>query len=51
MMMARGENLRTFSTTPFMMPAFVPMSSSRVMPGLRGIPEVMTTTSELALFL
>ena len=41
----------TFSTTPFMIEAFVPISSSRVMPGLRGMPEVMTTTSEFALFL
>ena len=51
MMMARGEYLMTFSITPFMMPALVPISSSRVMPGLRGMPEVMTTTSELAVFL
>ena len=26
------------------------ISSSRVIPGLRGIPEVITTTSELAVF-
>ena len=51
MMMARGEYLMTFSITPFIMPAFVPISSSRVMPGLRGMPEVMTTTSELAVVL
>ncbi len=51
MMIARGEYFTICSMTPFMMLAFVPMSSSRVMPGLRGIPEVMTTTSELAVFL
>lgn len=48
MMMARGEYLMTLPITPFMMLAFVPISSSRVMPGLRGMPEVMTTTSEPA---
>ena len=30
------------------MPAFVPSRSSRVMPGLRGTPDVTTTTSERA---
>ena len=28
------------------MPALTPISSSRVIPGLRGIPEVITTTSD-----
>src|SRR5574344_431760 len=50
MMIALGEYLTTFETTDFIILALVPIRSSRVIPGLRGIPEVMTTTSELAVF-
>ena len=48
--MASGEYFRIFSTTLFTIPAFTPISSSRVIPGLRGRPEVITTTSEFAVF-
>ena len=41
----------SFDTMPEDYAALVPISSSRVMPGLWGIPEVMTTTSELAVCL
>ena len=44
------EYLRMFSTTLFTIPALTPINSSRVIPGLRGKPEVITTTSELAVF-
>ena len=47
MMIARGEYFTTFSITPFIMLALVPINSSRVIPGLRGIPEVIPTTSEI----
>jgi hypothetical protein len=43
--MASGEYFRMFSATVFTIPALVPISSSRVIPGLRGKPEVITTTS------
>lgn len=43
---ALGECARMFSVTDFTMPAFTPMSSSRVIPGLRGMPDVITTMSE-----
>ena len=49
--MAFGENFNIFSTTPFTILALVPINSSRVIPGLRGKPEVITTTSELAVLL
>ncbi len=48
--MASGEYLRMLLTTSLTMPAFTPISSSRVMPGFRGMPEVMTTTSDPAVF-
>ena len=51
MIIAFGENFKTFSQTPLTIPAFVPINSSRVIPGLRGKPEVITTTSELAVLL
>ena len=41
----------TFSVTVFTMPAFVAIKSSRLMPGLRGKPLVITTTSEPAVLL
>ena len=53
--MQLGEYLTTCSVTAFMMPKFtlsrfrlMPRRSSRLMPGLRGTPDVMTTTSEFA---
>lgn len=46
MNIAFGEYLRALFTTPLTIPALTPMSSSRVIPGLRGIPEVIITTSE-----
>ena len=46
--MASGEYFNALSTTDFTIPALVPMSSSRVMPGLRGIPLVITTTLDPA---
>ena len=47
-MMQFGEYLTTCSVTAFMIPKLTLSRSSRLMPGLRGTPEVMTTTSELA---
>ncbi len=47
-MMQSGEYLTTCSVTAFMMPKLTFSRSSRLMPGLRGTPEVMTTTSEFA---
>jgi hypothetical protein len=47
---ALGEYFKIFSQTFFTIPALVPINSSRVMPGLRGIPEVITTTSLPAVF-
>ena len=43
--MASGEWARILSATDCTIPAFIPISSSLVIPGLRGIPEVITTTS------
>ena len=48
MMMELGEYLTTSSTTLDTMSALVLSRSSRLMPGLRGSPEVMMTTSESA---
>ena len=45
---ASGECATALFTTLRTMPALVPSRSSRVMPGLRGTPEVTTTTSEPA---
>ena len=42
---ASGELVNTLSATDCTMPALIPINSSRVIPGLRGIPEVITTTS------
>jgi malate dehydrogenase len=47
---ASGENLRTFSDTDLTIPALIPISSSLVIPGFLGIPEVITTTSLLDVF-
>ena len=47
-MMQFGEYLTTCSVTAFMMPKLTLSRSSRLMPGLRGTPDVTTTTSELA---
>ena len=44
--MALGECLTIFSVTVFTMPALVAIKSSLDIPGLRGNPEVITTTSE-----
>ena len=49
MMMQLGEYLTTCSVTCCMMPKFTFRRSSRLMPGLRGSPDVTTTISELAL--
>ena len=43
---AFGDTSRAFFATSLTMPALMFSRSSRVMPGLRGTPEVMTTTSE-----
>ena len=48
--MAFGENLRRFSDTDLTIPALIPISSSLVIPGFLGIPEVITTTSLLDVF-
>jgi hypothetical protein len=48
MMIALGECLTIFSVTDFTIPALVPIKSSRLIPGFRGSPEVITTTSEFA---
>ena len=48
MKMAFGEYLRAWSTTLLTIFALTPMRSSRLMPGLRGMPDVTTTTSEPA---
>ena len=47
-MTASGECFAIFSATPRTIPAFTPMRSIRLMPGLRGKPAVITTTSEFA---
>jgi len=46
--MALRERRATCSTTEPTISAFLNRRSSRVMPGLRAIPAVMTTTSESA---
>ena len=48
--MVSGECFKTFSETLFTIPAFIPISSSLVIPGFLGIPEVITTTSLFAVF-
>ena len=45
---AFGECLAIFSATPRTIPAFTPIKSIRLIPGLRGKPAVTTTTSEFA---
>ena len=47
-MMQFGEYFTTCSVTACMILKFTFSRSSRLMPGLRGTPDVMTTTSELA---
>ncbi len=49
MMTASGACSATFSATERMILALVSMRSIRLMPGLRGRPAVMTTTSEPAM--
>ena len=49
-MMQLGEYFTTCSVTDFIMLKLTFNKSSRLMPGLRGTPDVMTTTSELALW-
>jgi hypothetical protein len=46
--MAFRERATTWSTTPPTISAFLKSRSSRVMPGLRARPAVITTTSESA---
>ena len=46
MMTAFGACLATFSATPRTIFALVSIKSMRLMPGLRGSPAVITTTSE-----
>ena len=48
--MASGLCFITFSVTVLTMPALVAIKSSRLIPGFRGNPLVMTTTSESAVF-
>ena len=50
MMIQSGEYSNKFLVTVLTMPAFIPISSSLVMPGLRGIPEVITATVLPAVF-
>ncbi|MNR30316.1 hypothetical protein D3C85_1477650 [compost metagenome] len=50
-MMASGEYFRIFSATPFTIPALIPINSSRVIPGFRGRPDVITATAEPAVLL
>ena len=44
-----GERFTTSWVTPATISSFFHSRSSRLMPGLRGRPAVMTTTSELSL--
>jgi hypothetical protein len=46
--MALGELRLMFSPTDFTMPALVLSRSSRLMPGLRAMPAVMTTRSDIS---
>ena len=48
MITALGEYLATFSATPRTILALTSSRSMRLMPGLRGRPAVITTTSESA---
>ena len=48
MITAFGECLAIFSATLRTIPAFTPIKSIRLIPGLRGSPAVITTTSEFA---
>jgi hypothetical protein len=48
MKIALGEAARAFSATSLMILKLVFRRSSRLMPGLRAMPAVMTTMSELA---
>ncbi len=45
---ASGDPGTIFRTTSETIPSFVATRSSRLIPGLRGTPAVMTTTSEPA---
>ena len=47
-MMPLGECFTASAVTAFMMPKLTLRRSSRLMPGLRGRPAVITTTSEFA---
>ncbi|MPN00037.1 hypothetical protein SDC9_147231 [bioreactor metagenome] len=51
MMMTSGECFTKFAATSFTIPALIPMSSSLVIPGFLGIPEVITATLEPAVLL
>jgi hypothetical protein len=46
MMMVFGERFAISAVTPATISSFFQSRSSRLMPGLRGRPAVMTTTSE-----
>ncbi|CAB4579943.1 unannotated protein [freshwater metagenome] len=50
MITAFGECFAIFSATPRTIPALTPIKSIRLMPGFRGNPAVITTTSEFAVF-
>ena len=43
-MMASGECCKILCVTVLTIPALMPISSSLVIPGLRGMPEVITAT-------
>ena len=49
--MVIGEYLIRFDVTVFTIPAFIPINSSLVIPGLRGIPEVTTQIDLFAVLL
>ena len=44
-MIVLGECFTKFEDTVLTIPALIPINSSRVIPGLRGIPEVITQIS------
>ena len=44
-MIALGEYFSIFSATESTIPALIPISSSLVIPGFLGIPDVITATS------
>ena len=48
MMMAFGQNSTTFGAMLFMISKLSRTRSSRLIPGLRGLPDVITTMSEPA---